>query len=98
VHAGLGDRDEALRQVARAEALNPMSRDAWSSPIMQRNVLFVLARLGDTDAALDKLEFLLSFPNPGASPALLRIDPRADGLRDLPRFQAILARHGSSRS
>jgi serine/threonine protein kinase/tetratricopeptide (TPR) repeat protein len=91
VHAGLDHRDEAIRLGQEALAMYPMSKDAWAGPIVVRNMVLLLARAGAVDAALEQIDFLLSFPNPGASPALFRIEPRLDDLRDLPRFQAILA-------
>jgi len=93
VQAGLGQREDALACGERALGLNPLTRDAWSSPILHRNQLFLLTQVGETNAALAMLDSLLSFPNPGASPALFRIEPRLENLRTDPRFQAILAKH-----
>lgn len=93
VHAGLGHHDEAIRLGEEALAMLPMSVDAWAGPIVQRNMAILLTRAGKTEAALAKLDYLLSFPNPGASPALIRIEPRFDRLREDPRFQEILQRH-----
>ena len=53
-------------------------------------VIGSLTRAESVDAALEQIDHLLSFPNPGASPALFRIDPRLGSLRDDPRFQRIL--------
>ena len=93
VHAGLDHRDEAIRYGEQALEMYPMSKDAWAGPIVQRNMVFLLTRVGETEAALEKIDYLLSFPNPGASPALFRVEPRLDGLRDHPRFQKILEKH-----
>jgi serine/threonine-protein kinase len=98
VHAGLDSREEAIRLGQEALALYPMSKDAWAGPIVVRNMVLLLARAGATDAALEQIDYLLSFPNPGASPALFRIEPRLDDLRDVPRFQAILAERSVSPS
>ncbi len=93
VHAGLDNRDEAIRYGNQALDMYPMEKDAWAGPIVQRNMIFLLARAGETEAALEKIDYLLSFPNPGASPVLFRIEPRLDALRDHPRFQEILEKH-----
>ena len=90
-HAGLGHREQAVRFADEAVDLYPISRDAWAGPIVARNRALVLARAGEVDAALDQIAELLSFPNPGASPALLRIDPRLANLHQDPRFNEILA-------
>jgi hypothetical protein len=73
----------------------PISKDAWAGPILQRNMMILLTRAGEIDAALDKMDRLLSFPNPGASPALFRIEPRLDSLRDHPRYRSIMAKHST---
>jgi TolB-like protein/Flp pilus assembly protein TadD len=92
VSAGLGDREAARRYGERALALNPVANDAWSSPIMQRNLLILQAAVGDVEAALATLRTLLATPNPGLSPALARLEPRLAGLREDPRFELIVAR------
>jgi len=47
--------------------------------------------VGEYDAAIDQLEYLLSIPSEISIP-LLRIDPTWNPLRDNPRFQKILSR------
>jgi tetratricopeptide (TPR) repeat protein len=90
-HAGLDDRERAIGFADEAVRLYPISKDAWAGPIVARNRVLVLTRVGELDAALDQVEELLSSPNPGASPALLRIDPRLAELRRHPRFAEVLA-------
>jgi serine/threonine-protein kinase len=48
--------------------------------------------VGEYDAAVEQLEYLLSIPSDISVP-LLRIDPTWDPLRDHPRFQAMLAKY-----
>jgi hypothetical protein len=49
--------------------------------------------VGEYDAALDEIEYLLSIPSWFSVP-LLRLDPRWDPLRDHPRYKDLLRRHG----
>ena len=97
VFAGLDRPEEALRFGREAVDMYPMSKDAWAGPIVVRNLIFVLARAGATEDALEQIDYLLSFPNPGASPALFGIEPRLARLRDDPRFQQILRQRSNGR-
>jgi TolB-like protein/Tfp pilus assembly protein PilF len=90
VHAGLDHPERAVRFAREAVEMYPTSKDAWAGPIVVRNLIFVLARAGETDAALEEIDRVLSAPNPGASPSLFRIEPRLDPLRDDPRFARTL--------
>ncbi len=91
VHAGLGNTEQAIRLANEAVELYPISKDAWAGPIVARNRVIALTRAGEVDAALDQVAELLSFPNPGASPSLLRIDPRLTELHQKRRFEEILS-------
>jgi hypothetical protein len=48
--------------------------------------------LGEYDAALDQIEYLVSIPS-WLSVPLLRLDPRWDPLRSHPRFQKLLEKN-----
>ena len=90
-HASLGHRGQAVRYADDAVRFYPISKDAWAGPIVARNRVLVLTRVGELDAALAQVETLLSFPNPGASPALFRVDPRLAELHRHPSFDEVLA-------
>jgi serine/threonine-protein kinase len=91
-YAGLGFREKAVVEGERAVELLPVSKDAVFGPLCVQNLAEILVMLGEYDAALDQLEYLLSVPSLVTVP-LLRADPLYDPLRNLPRFQALLTRY-----
>jgi serine/threonine protein kinase/tetratricopeptide (TPR) repeat protein len=93
VYAGLGRREEAIQQAERAAELMPLSRDAVEGVYPLIALAQVHTLLGNQDAALDRLEYLLSLHAPKLlTPSLLRIDPIYEPLRGTPRFQGLLAK------
>jgi TolB-like protein/Tfp pilus assembly protein PilF len=95
---GLGDKTAALSLAERAIAANPIEKDAVRGPVPIEILARVAARLGDPDRAITTLQKLLSTPYDGAmavgpplTPALLRLDPMFDPLRNDPRFQKLAA-------
>jgi TolB-like protein/class 3 adenylate cyclase/Tfp pilus assembly protein PilF len=97
VHMALGDKSNALAFAQRAIAANPIEKDAVRGPLPVEIFARVSARFGETDQAINALEKLLSLPYDGAmgtsaplTPALLRVDPMFDPLRNNPRFQKLV--------
>ena len=90
--AGLGNKEAALREGARAVALIPAEKDPVFGPGMEELLAAVEAQVGEIDRALARIERLLTTPY-GAFPltqASLRLDPTWAPLRGNPRFKAIV--------
>ena len=89
-YAGLGRREEAIREGKKGVELLPVSKDAIDAPTFVQNLAQIYVMTGDYDSALDQLEYLLSIPTHDISIPYLRIDPTWAPLRSHPRFQKLL--------
>ncbi len=98
INMDLGDKAAALALSDRAIAANPIEQNAVTGPVPIEVLARVTARMGEPDRAISVLQKLLSIPYSGAfafgvplTPALLRLDPMFDPLRNDPRFQKLVA-------
>lgn len=90
-YAGLGRRQEAVHEAEQAVALLPISKEALRGQFCVLELARVYTMVGEYDAAVDRLQYLLSIPA-HLTPAWLRIDPTWDPLRGHPRFERLVGR------
>ncbi len=90
--AGLGRRQEALREARWLQQSVVYRVDALDGRYVAEERARILAQAGEVDAALDEIEQDLAGPG-RLSVHALRLDPRWDPIREHPRFQALLAKY-----
>jgi len=88
-YAGLGRKEDAVREGKLAVELLPVTKDAWQATCRVEDLARIYVMVGEYDKAVDELEFLLSIPSELSIP-LLRLDPAWAPLRDHPRFKGLL--------
>ena len=98
VNMGLGDKAAAFALSEQAMTVVPLEKDAVDGPVPIEVLARVAAQLGEPDRAIATLQKLLLIPSEGAlawrgplTPALLRLDPMFDPLRNDSRFQKLIA-------
>jgi len=89
-YAGLGEAASAVAEGQKAMAMQPSSKDPFEGPVEEESMAYIYALLGDADHAIPILKRLLQIPYAFAiTPALLRLDPIWDQIRNDPRFQQL---------
>jgi TolB-like protein/Tfp pilus assembly protein PilF/predicted Ser/Thr protein kinase len=89
VYAGLGRKEDAIRLARKAMAKDPLETDAFLGTFRMQMAALIFVRTGLYEEAIEQLARLLTVPSE-MSPALLRIDPAWDPLRDYPRFRELV--------
>jgi serine/threonine-protein kinase len=90
IDAGLGRKEEALREGRRAVEILPVERDALNGVRVREFLAIIYAWTGEKDLACEQLAAVAKLPA-SASYGQLRLHPYWDPLRGDPRFEKIVA-------
>jgi serine/threonine-protein kinase len=90
IHAGLGEKEEALREGQRAVELLPLEKDAVGGAEIVKYLAVIAAWVDDKDLACEQLATVTDHPS-SISYGQLKLLPFWDPLREDPRFEKIVA-------
>jgi serine/threonine-protein kinase len=90
IDAGLGRKEEAIREGRRAVELLPVEKDLPEGMDMIKYLAMIAAWVGEKDLACEQLEIAVNGPA-GVSYGELKLLPFWDPLRGDPRFEKIVA-------
>jgi serine/threonine protein kinase len=90
IDAGLGRKEEALREGRRAVELLQVANDSTELPRTAFHLAVIYAWTGERDLATEQLQISAKIPG-GLTYGMLRLDPVWDSLRGDPRFEKIVA-------
>lgn len=91
-YAGLGRKQEAIREGQLAVELLSVSEDALNGAGLVIYLADIYSVVGEYDRAIEQLDYLLSIPSEISVP-FLKIWPDYAPMRDHPRFQALLEKY-----
>jgi TolB-like protein/predicted Zn-dependent protease len=89
--AGLGRKEEAIREARRAVEMQPVGMDSLNGPTNVAALALVYAWTGERDAALEQLQKIAALPGYTPTYGDLLLNPCWDDLRGDPRFDKIVA-------
>ncbi|RJR30014.1 MAG: hypothetical protein C4574_02800 [Candidatus Latescibacterota bacterium] len=95
-YAGLGRKDDAIREGKEGVRMMPVSKDAVDWGALAHCLAEIYIMCGEHEAAIGEVEIALSMPS-GLSAGLLRVDPIWDPLRSDPRFRRLAEGKTASR-
>jgi len=89
IDAGLGHKEDALREGRRAVELLPIEKDPVVGVNLLLNLAMIAAWVGDKDLAFEQLDKSIRLPSP-LSYGGLKLFPWWDPLRSNPRFEKLV--------
>ena len=94
-YAALGYKEAAIREGKTAVELLPISKDAFYGIPYVEDLSVIYTLTGETDAALDRLDYLLSIPS-WISVAWIQTHPQWDLIRNEPGFRKLLQKYSGA--
>ena len=88
-YAGLGEKENAIREGKYGYELLPISKEAWRGTWRLLDLAKIYTMVGEHELALDAIEDLLKRPTDAISPWLLKLDPTWEPLRGNKRFMKL---------
>ena len=92
-YAYQGRHEDAIREAMKAVELVPVSKDASTGCRMLQSLALLYTVVGEHDAAIEQLAYLLTIPSLISVPRL-KFQPEWEPLRQHPRFKRLLEKHG----
>ena len=89
IDAGLGRKEEAIREGRRASELTPVAKDAMNGANIMQFLGVIYAWTGEKDLAIEQIASTLQVPSL-LSYGQLRLHPFSDPLRGDPRFEKLV--------
>jgi TolB-like protein/class 3 adenylate cyclase len=90
IDAGLGRKEDALREADRSAELMPLSKDSINGAHLIKMVALIYAWTGEKDRGIEQLKRAVKIPGAGHY-GELKLFPHWDPLRGDPRFEQIVA-------
>jgi TolB-like protein/Tfp pilus assembly protein PilF len=90
IDAGLGHKDEAIREGRRAVELLPITKDSIDGAELMKYLALIYTWCGEKDLAIDQIAATMRIPS-GLSYGNLKLHPNWDALRGDSRFEKIVA-------
>jgi len=90
IDAGLGRKEEAIREGRRAVELLPITKDSIDGAELMKYLAVIYAWCGEKDLAIEQIVATLKIPST-LSYGFLKLHPDWDPLRGDPRFEKIVA-------
>jgi TolB-like protein/Tfp pilus assembly protein PilF len=92
IDAGLGRKEDAIREGRRAVELLPITKDSIDGAELMKYLAVIYAWCGEKDLAIEQVAATLRIPS-SLSYGNLKLHPFWDALRGDPRFEKIVADH-----
>ena len=92
-YAYLGRHEDAIREARKVVQLLPVSKDAYNGCQRLESLALLYTVVGEHDAAIDQLEYLLTIPSLISVPRL-KFQAVWEPLHEHPRFKQLLEKHG----